>query len=319
MKTIYRILLVLVLLPALLHAEELFKGATVVPMAFPPGERNIVRLVSSPDGAIIIGVIRSGDGTPCFFSINAGQLKEEHPPFAFSKELNELVANPDAPLLIDLPTLSHFALSTSGKLLKIDVAARISEVGQLAGTRPYEKEGYQISRAIVKGPDGAVYTAGDKGAIFKYDPAANKLEKLNAVLPAMKGREPWASLDAAVFGPDGLLYGGTFDGYLFTFDPKTLQVVNLGKPLRQQRIRGLAFRNGKLIGIGGEDDGMPRSFAFDPQTRGFELGGAIPDPAGNNPILEPIGAFLGLPDGTVYFSTTGRLANLYMWKPEPAK
>lgn len=315
MRTIsLQIMLALVLLPALLHAEDLFKGATVVPFPFPPGERSIARLVSL-DGAIISGTIRADDGTLRLFSIERGQLKEEHPPVTFSKELNELLANPAYPMLMDIQHLSLFAINSSGKLIKIDTVGNITEIGLVAGTRPFEPKGYQISHAMAQGPDGAIYTAGANGAIFKYDPAANKLEKLNASLPAMKGREPWASLDAGVFGPDGLLYGGTFDGYLFTFDPKTNMVVNIGKPFRTQRIRGLAFRNGKLYGIGGDDDGMPRSFAFDPQTRGFELGGAIPDPNGGSPLLEPIGAMFSLPDGTIYFSTTGRLANLYMWKP----
>jgi len=316
MKTIYRILLLLVLLlPGLLRAEAFFKGATTVNLPCPPGNREIVRMIVF--NGDVIAAIRTADNNPVFFRpADMESITDE----AFvGGKLAEVLLNPTLPLVPDIERQSAYTIIENGKLVRIGLFGPVEEIGQLAGTRPYENNGYQISRVIVKGPDDALYTAGVNGAIFKYDPAANKLEKLNAVLPAMKGREAWASLDAGVFGPDGLLYGGTFDGYLFTFDPKTLQVVNLGKPFRQQRIRGLAFRNGKLVGIGGEDDGMPRSFAYDPQTRGFELGGAIPDPNSNSPLLESIGAFLALPNGTIYFSTTGRLANLYVWKPEPVK
>jgi len=313
MKTIYRILLLLVLLlPGLLHAEDLFKGTTVVNLPFPPGGREVVRMVDF--NGDIIAVIRTADNAPAFFRPAGNELITDEP--VIGGKLAEVLVNPDLPILPDIDRQCLYTISASGKLVVMGIFGQVTEIGQVAGTRPFEdKTGYQISRAIVTGPDGAIYTAGANGAIFKYDPAANKLEKLNAVLPAMKGREAWASLDAGAFGPDGLLYGGTFDGYLFTFDPKTNAVVNLGKPFRAQRIRGLAFGNGKLYGIGGDADGMPRSFAFDPKTRGFELGGAIADPAGANPILEPIGAFFSLPNGVIYFSTTGRMANLYMWKP----
>jgi len=312
MKTIHRIMLVLaLLLPGLLRAEDLFKGATTINLPFPPGGREIVRLVIF--NGDVIGVLSSDKHTPIFFRPSDMTVVADEP---FGEKLTAMLVDPGHPLLADVAQQCAYSIDDTGKLVKLDINGLETAIGQVAGTRPFEdKTGFQISHAIVTGPDGAIYTAGDKGAIFKYDPAANKLENLKVSLPAMKGREPWASLDAGAFGPDGLLYGGTFDGYLFTFNPKTNTVVNLGKPFRAQRIRGLAFRNGKLYGIGGDDDGMPRSFAYDPATRGFELGGAIPDPAGANPILEPIGAFLGLPDGTIYFSTTGRLANLYIWKP----
>ncbi|MHB9108231.1 MAG: NHL repeat-containing protein [Armatimonadota bacterium] len=312
MTTLYRFMLLFVLLlPGLLRAEELFKGATVVNLPFPPDSRKVIRMVVF--NGDLIAVVRMADNSPAFFRPGDNASVTDELPIG--GKLPEVLVNPDLPLLPMIDRQSAFTILDNGKLAELGIFGQINEIGQVAGTRPFELKGFQISRAIVQGPDGALYTTGANGAIFKYDPAANKLEKLNASLPAVKGREPWASLDAGVFGPDGLLYGGTFDGYLFTFDPKTNAVVNLGKPFRQQRIRGLAFRGGKLIGIGGDDDGMPRSFAFDPQARGFELGGGIPDPNGNFPLMEPIGAMLGLPDGTIYFSTTGRLANLYMWKP----
>ena len=309
MTTIYRILLLIVLLlPGLLRAEELFKGAATVNLPFPPGGREVVRMVVF--NGDLVAVVRMTDKSPAFFRPGDNtSITDELP---IGGKLAEVLVNPNLPLLPMFERQSAFSILDNGKLTELGIFGQITEIGQVAGTRPFEPKGFQISRAIVQGPDGALYTAGANGAIFKYD--GKKLEKLSASLPAVKGREPWASLDAGVFGPDGLLYGGTFDGYLFTFDPKTLQVVNLGKPLRAQRIRGLAFRGGKLIGLGGDDDGMPRSFAFDPKTRGFELGGAIPDPNGAFPLMEPIGAMLGLPDGTIYFSTTGRMANLYVWK-----
>lgn len=75
--------------------------------------------------------------------------------------------------------------------------------------------------------------------------------------------------------PNRLVYGGRFDGYIFTPDLSTITVVNLGKPLRQQRILGLAFQRGKVYGISGEAQGRPRTFASNPQAGGFDLGNTI--------------------------------------------
>jgi len=309
------LLLLLVLLPALLPAQELFKGAVPMKLPFPPGERQVTRLILMND--MIIGVVAGEKGAVSFFRTGnaaTGEIIVETPPVPVTAELAALLANDARPLVPDLQRQCGYTLNDAGKLVRFTPFGKTTELGQVAGTRPFEKEGYQLSRALVPGPDGALYTAGANGAIFRFDPAADKLEKLAAVLPAVKGREAWASLDAAVFAPDGLMYGGTYDGYLFTFDPKTEAVMNLGKPFRAQRIQGLVFRQGLLIGIGGDEDGIPRAFAFNPATRVFTLGGPLPGGiAPNN--YEPVNNLLLGPDGNVYYSTTGRMANLFVWKP----
>jgi hypothetical protein len=210
-----------------------------------------------------------------------------------------------------------FSVDREGKLSvgKMAPPARPIDPAEVAGLRPKEPQGRQISRAIVADADGRFHTAGKDGFLFRWASATTKAEQLTARLPAVQGREPWASLDAAVLGPDGLIYGGTFDGYIFTFNPKTLEVINYGKPLRQQRVQGLAFSKGKLYGIGGEPDGFPRAFAFDPQTKSFQLGGTLKfGPGTYDMIMEPVGAMVADKDGNIYIGTTGRLGNLYVWE-----
>src|SRR5262249_45341246 len=120
----------------------------------------------------------------------------------------------------------------------------------------------------------------------------HKLEKLSVRLPAARGREPWASLDAGVFharhhrgeGDYASLLGGTSDGYLFelrVFSKKKMVLRPRGKPLAHGTIQGLvqgrAGGAGKgtgqggghgggggftFYGVGGNDDGMPRTFRF---------------------------------------------------------
>ena len=263
-----------------------------------PGERSVTRLLIGPDGAIYGEASVDGAEEPRLFRYDPAK---GGPP-----ELVDALPQEDG--------VSAYALSATGALQHRLPDGTLEELGQVAGTRPFEPKGYQISRALFGDADGNVYTAGEGGAIYRYSPQQKKLEALDARLPAVVGREPWASLDAAVLRPDGLVYGGTFDGYLFTFDLETHEVVNLGKPLRQQRIRGLAFSRGKLYGVGGEEEGLQRSFAVDLETRGFELGGTLKSEVQFRHLYDPVGAMVADEDGNIYLGMTGRLGNLFVWE-----
>lgn len=167
----------------------------------------------------------------------------------------------------------------------------------------------------MSGGDGAVYTSGKDGVLYRYDPASRSLSPLAARLPALPGRESWASLEAAAVGPDGRIYGGTSDGYLFLFDPASGAVVNLGKPIRQGGFDGLVVApSGRLCAIAGERGGMPREVRFDPQGGGFTLGG-IPR-AGQGLSMEGFGAVIAGAAGTVYAGELDRIARLVIYRIE---
>ena len=174
-----------------------------------------------------------------------------------------------------------------------------------------------IGRAIVVGDNGSAYTSGENGALFRA--FGTSLQKLPVSLPGVPGREPFQRVDAWAAGPCGALYGGTSDGYLFRFDPERLAIENLGKPLNQYRIRGLAFsRNGKLYGVGGDDDEMARLFSYDPARGAYELLGMID--VNRRPFYTwqayVIGAMaIGL-DDTIYFGQAERRSKLYLYYPE---
>src|SRR4051794_39130022 len=110
----------------------------------------------------------------------------------------------------------------------------------------------QVSKAIIV-HKGAAYTGGADGVLFRFDCASGKLEKLTLRLPAVRGRESWASIDAAVSVGDSVI-GGTSDGYLFELRLGGAKpaIRSLGKPLAQGNIQGLVEVNGVVHGIGGE-------------------------------------------------------------------
>lgn len=69
-----------------------------------------------------------------------------------------------------------------------------------------------------------------------------------------------------------MLYGGNAaDGQLFRLDPSSGRVVNLGKPIMMNRMKGLAFGgDGLLYGVAGAPPGYAHLFVYDPQNGGFK-------------------------------------------------
>jgi len=286
-------------------------------LPLPPGERDITHLTVGPDGAIYAAVSGADGGRRRFLRYDPASGE---PPRLLEdpRELPMCPVPADAVAWIwDASWERVYCLSPTGELRRYQQDGAAETLGHVAGTRPFEPEGYQVSRALFLDAEGNVYTAGKGGALYRYSPETENLQALDARLPAVRGREPWASLDAAVAGPDGLVYGGTYDGYLFTFDPETSEVRNLGKPLRQQRICGLAFgAGGILYGVGGEAEGMARSFAYDPRSARFTLGGALRRSPSGWPVMDPVNAMVVDTRGNAYIASGGRLGNLYVWGPE---
>jgi hypothetical protein len=288
-------------------------------LPLPPGERAIARMQMQPDGNVY-GLAPAADGQWRLLRITPDKVTPVTIVPGLVMPPAEILLTPDLAWQWDVAREQGYVMASTGRLLIYRADGTTTDLGQVAGTRPFEEkssDGYQLSRTLVITQAGDVYTAGDKGAIHHYTPGAAAVTKLNARLPAIAGRESWASLDAAVIGPDGLLYGGTFDGYMFTFDPKTETVINHGKPLRAQRIAVLVFREGILYGVGGGEQDIPRTFSFDPVTHGFTLGGLFTHGVkgqGQN-YYEPVGACAADAAGNIYVSTAGRLGNLYRWAP----
>lgn len=198
--------------------------------------------------------------------------------------------------------------------------SRFRTNGQVATERmPGEKfeNEYAIGRALAIDDDGIVFTSGRDGRLCRLVPSSGVLESLNLYLPGVPGREVYSRVDAWAL-VDGVLYGGTSDGYLFRLDPKALRVENLGKPLNQARIRGLAFAGGKLYGAGGDDDEMARLFSYDPARGVYEILGMIdvnhrPYYAWQAYVVDALAAGA---DGTVYIGQAERKSNLYIYYPE---
>jgi len=176
-----------------------------------------------------------------------------------------------------------------------------------------------IGRALAVDQEGNVFTSGEDGKFYRFDVKTQQLERLDIGVPAVQGREVYNRIDAWTSDAEGKLYGGTSDGYLFRLNPAKLEVVNLGKPLNQYRIRGLVLaHNGKLYGIGGDDDEMARLFSYAPASGLYELLGMIdvnrrPYYSWQGYVFDAM--VVGL-DGTIYMGQAERKSKLYLYYPQ---
>jgi hypothetical protein len=215
---------------------------------------------------------------------------------------------------LSYPSARFFSYSIAGK--KFTVHGGVAERA-IPGEK-FEKD-RNMSRALGVDAAGNVYGSGDRGALFRFTPETGRIETLRLHAPTVPGREGYTRIDCWAEGAGLSLYGGTSDGYLFRFNPQTLAIENLGKPLNQYRVRGLAMaRNGKLYGVGGDDDEMARLFSYDPARGAYEMLGMVdvnhrPYYAWQAYVIDAVA--LGR-DGTLYMGQSERKSKLYLYYPE---
>ena len=208
----------------------------------------------------------------------------------------------------------------TGHFFRTNLETRKSEdLGLVCGPPLNEEPFPSIPKALARDHRGWIWGAGDYGALFHYIPGDVKLtHHPRHRLPAEFGREFKTVVDSMIPGPDNKIYGGTTDGFIFRFDPETMEIVNLGKPIWQYRVRGLAFsREGDLYGVGGERGGAARLFVYRTEKGGFENLGMLDvnrSPYYNWHAFE-IDSMVTGPDGTIFIGESGRISHLYLLFP----
>jgi hypothetical protein len=295
----------------------------VVPLGFLKGVATVHRsLVVSQSGDVYIG---AGDRDGHLFKYTPGRARQIRIDAALQ------VADLGAPaagegiysLAIDRINGVIYGLTApEGQFFSYYIAgAKFTVHGKVAERKipgeMFENE-KAIGRAIAVTEDSRVFTSGENGALFRFDAGKQKLERLPVSVPAVPGREPYTRVDAWASSLSDTLYGGTSDGYLFRLNTKTLRIDNLGKPLNQYRIRGLvASANGKLYGVGGDDDDMARLFSYHPETGAYEILGMVD--VNRRPFYSwqayVIDSMAAGHDGTIYLGQAERKSKLYLYYP----
>jgi outer membrane protein assembly factor BamB len=319
----------------------------VFPLGHLPGEESIYHsLASAPDASIYIGTTLHNIGRidergrdvlakyedyagGHIYRFNAAEERDsrkrmQHPDpsraLPSSEDLGIPVPGEGIVSLVMGEGALYGITFPSGYFFVTDIATgQTEDKGAICGPPLHEEPFRSIPRALVLDEKGRVWGAGDYGDLFHYEPETGEiLRHPEHRLPSELGREFKTILDAFVLGPDGLLYGGTSDGFLFRFDPETMEIANLGKPMWQYRIRGLAFsKDGDLWGVGGERGGAARLFVYRTQGGSFENLGLL------DVNRSPYYAWLAFeaesmitgPDGTIFIGESGRMSHLYLLYP----
>ena len=196
---------------------------------------------------------------------------------------------------------------------------KVINKGVICGQPLHEGLFKSIPKALVVDTTGRVWGARDRGELFHFDPKSDKIIYHPDIrLPSVLGREFKAVLDAAVITFEGIIYGGTSDGFIFRFNPETMKMSNLGKPMWQYRIRGLALSNhGDLYGVGGDRGGAARLFVYRTQTGEFENLGMLD--VNRNPyyswIAYEVDSMINGKDGTIFIGESERISYLYLLFP----
>jgi sugar lactone lactonase YvrE len=319
----------------------------VFPLGHLEGEESIFHsLAAGPDGAIYIGTSlynrgrideRGRDVLAKYEGYAGGHLYRFDP--EAEREGRERMQTPDPQRILPFTTdrgipfegqgITCLIMGTEalygvtfpdGRLFSADPATGVTkDLGEICGPPLNEEPFRSIPRALVRDDKGRIWGAGDYGALFHFDPRDGwVVHHPDRRLPGELGREFKTVLDAMLPGPDGWIYGGTSDGFLFRFDPETLEIVSLGKPMWQTRIRGLAFSpGGDLYGVGGGHGGAVRLFVYRNGGGGFRNLGMLD--VNRSPYYAwhafEADAMVSGPDGTIFIGESGRISHLYLLYP----
>jgi len=323
------------------------KWGKVYPLGFLPGEESIYHsIAATDDGGIYIGTslatvgaieLRGQDVLERYENYGGGHLYRFDPAAEREARVRMQHPQPTEPLRhyedlgIPIPGQGIVHLLTSerklygvtfpdGRFFVTDLdTGETDDKGPICGPAVSEEPFRSVPRAMAIDGSGRVWGAGDYGELFHYDPETDTLTHHPELrLPSELGREFKTILDALVLAPDGSLYGGTSDGFVFRFDPESLKILNLGKPIWQYRIRGLAFSpEGDLYGVGGERGGTARLFVYRGDSGGYENLGLLD--VNRSPyyawLASEVDSMLVAPDGTIFIGESGRMSHLYLLYP----
>jgi hypothetical protein len=296
----------------------------VIPLGVVPGATAVTHaLVVSISGEVYLGT--APDGHLLRYSPAALQQSDIVIPKVLPiKDLGSAIASESIfALAIDRKQGLIYGLTyPNAHLFQYSISdSKFADLGTVASVTPpgekYEHD-KMISRMLAVDEEGNVFVSGEAGAFYEFEIKTHSLRKLPIHAPAVPGREPYTRVDAFLLAPSGLIYGGTSDGYLFRLDTRALTVTNLGKPLNQYRIAGLArSANGMLYGVGGDSPEMARMFSYDPSTGAYELLGFID--VNRRPYYSwqayTIGDIVADGRGTIYLGQAERISKLYLFYP----
>jgi hypothetical protein len=180
-----------------------------------------------------------------------------------------------------------------------------------------------VPRGLVCAPDGKVYSSGDNGLLYVFDPAAQKISATNMRVPG----EYWETqnyngfpvVEQLLLDDAGNIWGGSSDGFVFRASIAEDRVIVLGKPRVERRVRAMTLgKDGRLYMICGEKDNVCRMFSLGTSgAEGFLDYGVLG--VDRSPYYAKIGyqfdSMCTAADGTIFIGEGDRRAKLFFYVP----
>ena len=178
-----------------------------------------------------------------------------------------------------------------------------------------------VPRALAVAPDGKVWTSGDNGLLQCFDPATASFQSTLMRIPG----EYWETQNYNAFPvveqifaeTDGSLTGSTSDGFIFRAEPSDENLVNLGKPRVERRVRAMTKGlDGRYYMICGEKDNVCRLFSY-AAGEGFVDYGVLG--VDRSPYYAKIAyqfdSMSTASDGSIFIGESDRRAKLFIYVP----
>jgi hypothetical protein len=211
-----------------------------------------------------------------------------------------------------------------------DLATRKTrDLGEILEKRVFagpERGWRTIPRALHCDPKtGQVFTSGENGILLRYDPKTDTIAPTSLRLPgeyyeALKSMD-YPVVEAFESDAQGHVYAATNDGYLLRVDLAKEEMVVLGKPRVQRRVRAMKIgQDGNLYLITGELEKICKLHSYDLSgQKGFsELGVMAVD---RSPYYAKraysFDAMAVGPDGSVFLGESDRRGKLFIYLPGP--
>lgn len=178
-----------------------------------------------------------------------------------------------------------------------------------------------VPRSLAVSSDGKVWTSGDNGLLHYYDPATGKVSSTMMRIPG----EYWETQNYNAFPvieqvfaeEDGSLVGSTSDGFIFRAFPSADNLINLGKPRVERRVRAMSKGlDGRYYMICGEKDNVCRLFSYADGEGFMDLGVLGVD---RSPYYAKIAyqfdSMATATDGSIFIGESDRRAKLFIYIP----
>ncbi|MDR0430571.1 MAG: hypothetical protein LBH58_08875 [Tannerellaceae bacterium] len=204
---------------------------------------------------------------------------------------------------------------------------KIKNHGEWMSMKSYpgpERSWRGVPRSLVCMPDGKVYSSGDNGLMYFFDPETGKINPTDMRIPG----EYWETqnyngfpvVEQLILYRDSCILGSSSDGFIFRINITDDKMIVFGKPRVERRVRGMTLgKDERLYMICGEKDNVCRMFSYDltENREGFLDYGVLG--VDRSPYYAKIGyqfdAMCTAVDGTIFIGEGDRRSKLFFYIP----